>query len=273
MVTKENLLLGTGASSCTDDADLLRVVRAAAESGILSFDTAPGYHTQAVLGRVLRQLIAETGIPRPELFIQTKIDPFQMQKSGGAVQPYAEAALKEIGVTYLDALLIHWPLPEYLESTWQSLVQMQAQGMVRQIGISNVRMRQLRQMVRWDVPPQIIQIERNPLRTCTTEIDFCRQHGILVQAYSPLCKMDVRIRDDADLLALAEKYHKSVGQVVLRWHLDSGVMPIFTSTKPARVQEYAALDDFCLTDEEIATVTAKNIDYKMYLESWKCPGF
>jgi diketogulonate reductase-like aldo/keto reductase len=153
------------------------------------------------------------------------------------------------------------------------MIRLKKSGMVKQIGICNVRMRQLEKMKKWEVVPDIIQIERNPLRVCASETKFCREQGFLLQAYSPLCKMDTRIRDSEILKKIAEKYAKNIGQIVMRWHIDSGYIPIFTSTKPMRVKEYLDIFDFQLSSEEILEINSLNEDYKMYLEACACPGF
>jgi diketogulonate reductase-like aldo/keto reductase len=121
--------------------------------------------------------------------------------------------------------------------------------------------------------PDIIQIERNPLRTCLEETDFCKNIGFELQAYSPLCKMDSRISNSDIIKNLANKYGKSIGQVVLRWHIDTGCIPIFTTTKDARVKEYTDIMDFHLLPDDILQINSLNEDYKMYLEACACPGF
>lgn len=272
METKK-LIFGTGVSSSKDYDGLKTVVRSAIESGIYSFDTAPSYKTEAALGRILSKLSDEMGIAREKLFIQTKIDAWQMQESNGNIEKYVVSAMKQLGVEYLDALLIHWPIPEYFDRTWESFVKLRNDGIVRKIGVCNVRLRHLKKYMEFDTVPDLIQIERNPLRTCEKEISFCREHGIEVQAYSPLCKMDERLRDSEILRQISQVREKSLGQTVLRWHIDTGVTPVFTSTKPERVREYAAIEDFSLTQEEVFAMSSLNENYKMYLESWSCPGF
>lgn len=269
----KEIILGTGVSSSKDYEGLLNVVREAIKNGIYSFDTAPSYRTDNLLGEVISQVLIENNLSRSDLFIQTKIDAWQMQEMQGEIAPYVYQALKEMKLDYFDSLLIHWPLPEFLETTWQSFVQLYKEGVVKKIGICNVRLRQLKQFLSWNFVPQVIQIERNPLRVCEQEINFCKEHGIEVQAYSPLCKMDSRIRDNKMLADLSAKYHKNIGQIVLRWHIQSGVTPVFTSTKPKRVNEYANIDDFSLTEDECKKIASLNENYKMYLESWSCPGF
>lgn len=266
------LIFGTGASSNKDYDDLKQVIRAAMESGIFAFDTAPSYGTEKVLGRILKELSYENGNNREKLFIQTKIDAWQMQESDGKVYKYVETAMKKLGVDYIDSLLIHWPVPEYFDKTWECFSKLKNDGIVRKTGICNIRFRHLKKYAERGALPDVIQIERNPLRTCEKEIAFCLNHGIEIQAYSPLCKMDERLRDSEDLKEISQKYDKSLGQTVLRWHMDTGVTPVFTSKKPKRVKEYAGIFDFKLSEEDIALISSMNIDYKMYLESIACPG-
>ena len=267
----EKIFFGTGASSCKDYAGLLATVRAAAACGIRCFDTSSGYGTETTLGQILNRLQAEQNIKREDLFVQTKIETIQMVD--GNIQVDVEKALDQMGLDYLDSLLIHWPLPAYVEKTWKQFIKIKEAGLVKRIGICNVRIRHLQMFEKLGIAPEIVQIERNPLRTCIDEIAYLHTHGIAAQAYSPLCKMDPRIRDSVVLNKIAEKYKKSVGQVVLKWHMDTGVIPIFTSTKVSRIQEYTQLYDFSLTPEEIEAITGLNIDYKLYLESRLCPGF
>lgn len=273
MEAENGLIFGTGASACKDQEGLTRVIRAAVENGIRKFDTAPSYRTEALLGKALREAAKAENLSREELFVQTKIDLWQMAETGGDVRRHAEGALKRMELEYFDSLLIHWPDPDCLNQTWKSFVQMKRDGFVRRIGICNVRMRQLRSFLEWEQLPEIIQIERNPLRVCREETAFCAEHGMAVQAYSPLCKMDDRIRDSRVLQELSKRHGKSVGQIVLRWHLDTGVTPVFTSTKESRIAEYSSIFDFRLSQEEIASISGLNLDYKMYLESFACPGF
>jgi len=267
------MIFGTGASASKDFSGLLHSVQAAIDGGIRMFDTAPSYRTEALLGKVLHQIMNESDLPREELFIQTKIDAWQMQETNGNIEKHLESVLREMHLDYLDSMLIHWPLPEYLENTWRCFVKLRRYGIIKRIGICNVRMRQLNRFLDNIIMPEIIQIERHPLRTCENEISFCKKHGIIVQAYSPLCKMDTRIRDSADLKSIAEKYQKSIGQTVLRWHLDTGTIPVFTSTKLSRISEYTNIMNFNLSKADIDAISSMNIDYKMYLESCACPGF
>ena len=131
----------------------------------------------------------------------------------------------------------------------------------------------MKQVVNYNCKPDIIQIERNPLRTCMDEIKVAQSAGIEMQAYSPLCKMDERLKNSEILSDLEKKYNKNIGQIILKWHLQTGYTPIFTTTKVFRVKEYTDIFEFDLTADEIDDITALNVNYKIYLESCICPGF
>ena len=174
---------------------------------------------------------------------------------------------------YFDSILIHWPIPEYIDDAWKAFLLLRRQGIVHNIGICNVRLRQLNLYSSNGIHPDLIQIERNPLNNCVDEVSFCRKNGILIQAYSPLCKMNPKIRDNYLLADFARKYNKSIGQIVMRYHLDSGVAPVFTTKKTERVVAYSSIFDFELSRSEIEQIDTLNENYKLYLESWSCPGF
>lgn len=265
------LIFGTGLSSCKDYDGLYLVIKAALENGIYGFDTAPSYRTEEILGSVLNRCINELQINREQLFLQTKIDPWQMKD--GNIKIHVESALEKMQLSYFDSVLIHWPVPEYLESTWNELAELKNCDIVKKIGICNLRTRHIIQVLNYTCKPDIIQIERNPLRTCMDEVKVAQSVGIEMQAYSPLCKMDERLKNSEILNDLGKKYNKNVGQIILRWHLQTGYIPIFTTTKVSRVKEYTDIFDFELTIDEINDITALNVNYKIYLESCICPGF
>lgn len=271
VIISNSLIFGTGASAAKDYEGLNRVVSCALGNGIRIYDTAPSYGVEEILSRIIFATILKYGLKREEICFQTKIDGWQMMD--GNIEKFVDDALRKMNLQYLDNLLIHWPFPDYLENTWKAFKKMKECGKVRKIGICNVRLRHLKTYEEQGIFPEIIQIERNPLRTCEREIAFCKQHNVEVQAYSPLCKMDKRLSESHVLKTIADKHAKNIGQIILRWHIDTGVIPIFTSTKEERILEYTKLFDFSLSKEEIAEISSLNVNYKIYLESCYCPGF
>ena len=271
IIIQDDLIFGTGASAAKDYEGLKKVVSCALVNGIRIFDTAPSYGVEEILAKIIVEVMKNNELKREDIRIQTKIDGWQMMD--GNIMKFVDDVLIKMNLQYIDNLLIHWPLPEYLENTWKAFEQLKAKGKVNKIGICNVRNRHLRAYELNGINPDIVQIERNPLRTCEREISFCKQNRIEIQAYSPLCKMDRRLSESAILKRIAEKHDKNIGQIILRWHIDTGVVPIFTSTKEQRIIQYTKLFDFELDKDEIEQISAMNINYKIYLESCYCPGF
>lgn len=266
-----NFIFGTGVSSAKRYEELRDLIECNIEHGIVKFDTAPSYKTENVLGSILSEIRKKRQIARDNIYIQTKIDAWQMQN--GNIRKFVCEALKNLDTDYIDALLIHWPVPDYLKKTWDDFINLKKEGYIKSIGICNARERQLKEWVLWENKPEIIHIERNPLRVCEREIKICRDNGIEIQAYSPLCKMNKKIKDSTVLSQIAHKYNKNIGQIVMRWHIDTGVIPIYTTTRENRVREYTDIYDFELSENEVKSINELNENYKMYLEAWACPGF
>lgn len=267
------LFLGTGLSSEKQYKPLLDLIGKAMENGILSFDTAPSYGCESVLGQVLHVLLEGHTCNRADIWVQDKVDAWQMQETCGSVERFVKDSLKKTKLDYFDCCLIHWPLPEYRDETLRRLFSLRDEGLVRNVGICNVRMRQLMELEQNGLLPDIVQIERNPLRVCNEEAAFCIEKNIELQSYSPLCKFHDDIRDSIILKEIASRHRKSIGQIVMRWHIDTGFSPIFTSKKTTRIEEYADILGFSLDSEEVQQINSMNKNYKMYLESFACPGF
>lgn len=265
------LFFGSGASACKDPQGLYEVCFAAMSHGILKFDTAPSYKTEEVLSEAISICRKELDITREACFIQTKIDPIQMYN--GHIDEYFKDKLLAMKLDYVDSLLIHWPLQKYLMPTWEKLLELRQKKYVKYIGICNLRIRHLNDLVNQGIKPDILQIERHPLNTFEEERTFCKQHNVMLQDYSPLCKMHPQISENTKLRNIAQKYNRNVGQIILRWHIDTGAYPVFTSTKPERIIQYSQLDDFSLTQDEINSISSFNCNHKLYLESLACPGF
>lgn len=268
---KKPLIFGTGLSSGKDYETLLKCCNKAVECGIRSFDTAPSYKTEGVLGQVLSDILRDKQIEREDLHIQTKIDPIQMYE--GKIDNHVENVLNLMKLNYFDCLLIHWPVYKYFRKTWEVLEHLKDDGITKKIGICNLRESHLKELRSIGIVPDVLQIERHPLNTFDAERRFCEENDIALQDYSPLCKMHPLLKESKELSEIAERHGCGIGEVILCWHVQTGAIPIFTSTKPSRIDGYANLEKIVLTESELATVSAHNINHKLYLESLICPGF
>lgn len=267
----KNLIFGTGASAYKEYEGLKDVCRTAVINGIFKFDTAPSYRTEEFVSKALAEIIVELNLYREDFFFQTKIDPIQMYE--GDVFNYFKRKLQKLNLDYVDSLLIHWPLKKYFDKTWDDISRLKELGLVRKMGICNLRITHLDCLYSKGIIPEILQIERHPLNTFEKELVFCRTHNIELQDYSPLCKMNPLLKSSKKLNDIASHHNKNIGQIILRWHIDTGATPVFTSKNVERINQYSEIDNFCLTKDEINEISSLNINHKLYLESLVCPGF
>ncbi len=268
---KKPLIFGSGVSAYKDLDGTLKVCRAAMENGIFCFDTAPSYRTEEVISNAVRQCAKELCIDREGYTIQTKIDPIQMYN--GDIESYFKNKLKLMRLDYIDTLFIHWPVFNYLTATWESMLRLKDSGLAKKLGICNLRLEHIEELSLKGIHPEVLQNERHPLNVFPEEVNYCLANKIELQDYSPLCKMHPRLKENESLQKLAKRYDCDLGQLILRWHIDTGATPIFTSTKPERVKLYARINGMCISDEDIAFISSLNCNHKLYLESLVCPGF
>ena len=230
-------------------------IRAALDAGYTAFDTATAYDNEEQIGRALHKL----GVNRSDLFITTKLwNPQHVQGYDACIEA-CKQSLAWLRLDVIDLYLIHWPVPSRGKTVeaWRALIQLQKEGLVRSIGVSNFHIHHLEMLEReTGVIPSVNQVERHPWLNQRELIDYCRAKNILVEAYSPL--MRGHIKDEPVLAEIGDRHKKSAAQVVLRWHLQGGVACIPKSVHANRIQENAALFDFDLSDDEMASVDALN---------------
>jgi diketogulonate reductase-like aldo/keto reductase len=258
----------------TSYKQLREIVRTGIEHGFNGFDTAYDYGNEADLGSILQECRGEFSLQREDLYLVDKIDIWQMAQNNGEVSRQIDEALQKLNTEYLDLLLIHWPLPGYFEKTWETFIDIYNQGKAKAIGVSNVRMRHLLQLVEsTGFKPHVVQNERHPLRSDSEVFGYNQSNGIVLQAYSPVCRMIEPISNSGVLKNIAKKYGKTPGQVIMRWHIDTGSVPVFMTQKTKRIKEYAGVFSFALDKNETDIISSLDMNYKMTPESLICPGF
>ncbi len=255
-------------------AELRKILAAGFRAGFRAIDTARDYGNEPVVGRALCDAMSEIGLERRDVFVTTKIGNGQ-QRTGNILREI-DTSLENLRLDYVDLWLMHWPYPGYFENTWRKMEAVYSQGKVRAIGVANYDIRHFEQLLSGEpeIVPMVNQMEYHPLRTAKPLVSYMRDHEIRIQAYAPLCRLVPPLRESVVLKSLAMKYHKSVGQVILRWHIQQGdAMPVFKSYNPDRFRENIDIFDFALSDEEMAAVDALDQDYKYHIESVNCPGY
>jgi 2,5-diketo-D-gluconate reductase A len=169
-----------------------------------------------------------------------------------------EGSLRRMKLDYVDLLLIHWPLPQRNEyiSTWKTFERLQLEGKVRSIGVSNFKPAHLdRLLAECEVVPAVNQVQLSPVITRTAEREFHAKHGIVTESYSPLGGSGASLLDAPVLVQLGEKYGKTPGQLVLRWHIQNGLVTVPKSGDPERMKENLDVFDFALDPQDLAEIS------------------
>ncbi|KRK35207.1 aldo/keto reductase [Loigolactobacillus bifermentans] len=245
-------LIGFGTSGFRG-AKAVQSISSALSAGYRLIDTAYNYENEGTVGAAIRQ----SSVPRDQILVSSKL-PGRYHRYDLAINAIQES-LYRTGLEYFDLYLIHWPNPqrnEYVEA-WQALIDAKKFGLVREIGVSNFLPEHLdRLQADTGEFPAVNQVELHPTFSQVDQLDYDKRHGILTEAWSPLGGHGHNLLTLAPVLQLAEKYHKSPAQVILRWEVQLGVLPLPLSQNPTRQAENLDVFDFTLTANEVEAIVA-----------------
>ena len=234
-----------------DQAETERVVSTALEVGYRHIDTAAVYGNEEGVGAA----IAASGIPREEIFVTTKL--WNADQGSDSARRALETSLGKLGLDSVDLYLIHWPRPDqdrYVES-WHTLAQLRDEGLTRSIGVSNFHEPHLQRLLdETDVVPAVNQIELHPAFAQRPLRAFGTEHGIHTEAWGPLGQGKYDLFSDVPVADAAAAHGVSPAQVVIRWHLQNGIIVFPKSVTPERIAQNFDVFGFVLSDEEIAAI-------------------
>lgn len=227
-----------------------RAVDEALNAGYRLIDTARIYGNERGVGRAIRE---RTDIERKDIFVTTKL----WNSDHGydeAIEAHGKS-LKRLGTDYTDLYLIHWPVAGKRQDSWQGLCELYKTGRTKAIGVSNYTIAHLEElMARSDIVPAVNQIEFHPYlyEEQAPLLEFCKRHNIVIEAYSPLAHG--RKNGDDKLSEMAVKYGKSHAQLILRWCLQHGTVPLPKTTNPEHMKENINIHDFELSGSEMTVI-------------------
>src|SRR3954454_20404099 len=231
--------------------DAAVAVASAIELGYRHIDTALRYGNEDGVGEGIRR----SGVPREELFVTTKLDG-EFQGDDKAVAGLA-SLLERLGLDHVDLLLLHWPLPRRgkFVSTLQTFKALQEDGKVRSIGVSNFKPAHLDVLLQeTGIVPAVNQIQIDPTIQRLEQRRYDEEHGILTESWSPLGGPGAALLEDRTITSIAEARDRTPGQVVLRWHVQQGLVALPKSANPARQGENLEVFDFELTADDMAAL-------------------
>lgn len=243
--------LGLGLYKVTDEAIMDQLLDGAYNAGYRLFDTAQMYKNEQMIGRALQNGQAK----RENLFITTKIA--EENQGYDATLRSLENSLKDLQLDYVNLLLVHWPLHQHFFETWRAFERAKEEGMVRSIGTSNYGQIHMEYLAtKANEMPVVNQVEVHPYLTQKPLQIFSKENQIITQAWAPLGRGG-ELNDDI-VLALAEKYHKSPAQIIIRWHLQNQTALIPKSSHLERVQDNIDVFDFEINKADIQTLDDLN---------------
>jgi 2,5-diketo-D-gluconate reductase A len=229
-------------------------VRLALEAGFCHVDTAQMYENEAEVG----QGILDSGVPRQEVFLTTKINTSVMREGRETVRQSIDESLAKLKTDYIDLLLIHWPVKDCVKDTWQVMEDYVRLGAVKSIGVSNFNRHHLEDLLVYaEIRPVINQIEVHPFMTQEENIAYNHLLGIQVEAWGPFGQGDIDVVGHPLLQSLAAKYQKTASQIVLRWIVQRGLITI-PRAKPNHFAENLEIRTFSLSNDDMLAISGLN---------------
>ncbi|MBB3174533.1 diketogulonate reductase-like aldo/keto reductase [Endobacter medicaginis] len=242
--------LGYGVWKISDD-EAAHCVGLAIDAGYRSIDTAMIYRNETGVGRALAAAI-DGGIRREDLFVTTKL--WNDDQGYDSTLRAFDASLDRLGLDHVDLYLIHWPQARrgLYEETWKAFERIHAEGRAKAIGVSNFQIAHLDRLAETSgIIPALNQIELHPKLPQDELVAYHQAHSIVTEAWSPLAQGAV---DDPVIGAIAARLDRSPGQVILRWHMQRGVVAIPKSATPSRIAQNIDIFDFGLSEDDMAAI-------------------
>jgi len=235
-----------------------RAVEYALKIGYRHIDTARIYNNESDVGTALRK----SGIKREDVFITTKL--WNSDHGYESALRACDQSLKRLGLKYLDLYLIHWPVPEIRNESWQALVQLLKDGKCRSIGVSNYTIQHLTELFdKSEIGPMVNQVEFSPFLYQKQLLDYCEKNKIQLEAYSPLTQGEKL--NHPKIQSIAKKHNKTPAQVLIRWSLQHNLVTIPKSVREERIRENSQVFDYNLTVEDMRILDSLDENFR---NSW-----
>jgi 2,5-diketo-D-gluconate reductase A len=241
-------IVGYGVFQIADAAECERCVVDAVQAGYRLIDTAASYRNEEAVGRGLKRC----GVPRDQLFVTSKlwVEDAGYKRARVAIGK----SLKRLDLDYLDLFLIHQPFSD-VHGSWRAMEEAHRAGKLRAIGVSNFQPDRLMDITAFnEVKPAVNQIEVNPFHQQAESVDLMRELGVQPEAWAPFSEGRNNLFQNEHLAAIAQRYGKTVGQVVLRWVVQRGIVALAKSVRKERMLENLAIFDFELSGEDMQRI-------------------
>ncbi|MCY7166095.1 aldo/keto reductase [Streptococcus gallolyticus] len=240
--------IGLGVMQMTDPVASENAIVTALEMGYPMIDTAAAYGNEAIVGRAIKR----ANVNREDIFVTSKLWVSDMSYEGA--KRGLEKSLENLQLDYIDLYVLHQPIGD-LYGAWRYLTEAYKEGKIRAIGVDNFTQAKLVEFIKFnDVKPAVNLIQANPYHQRQDDLQATVKRDVQMIAWQPFAGGDGNLFEDAVLKAIADKYHKTVGQVILRWLIQRDIVVIPKSSSPERQAENLAIFDFSLSQEDMETI-------------------
>lgn len=220
-------------------------------------------------GTLLNEAIVKSNVKREDLFITTRVS--NRAQRDGKVREQFMSFLKNMNLSYVDLLQFHWPVTDLYLDTWREMEKLYEEGYVKHLGVANCHQHHLEEIFRiCKYRPEVGQFEIHPLFTQKPLIQFYKDNGIIVEAYTPIARYDDRLIGLPLLRRLEQKYNKTFVQIILRWHVQNGVIPLVRSMSLEHQKENLDIFNFELEEEDMKAIDAININSRLRYDPDNC---
>lgn len=224
-----------------------------------------------VYGRedLIKKAIESSGVARSEFILTTRIP--NSNQFASTVKEAVYRSLERFGTDYIDLLMFHWPVTDKYIDTWKQMIELQSEGICKNLGVANCHQHHIESLLKeTGVCPVIDQVEIHPLFTQKELISFCREHGIVCEAYTPLARLDDRLTRLPMMKEISIRYGKTVAQIILRWHIQNGIIPVFRSLNAERQIANMDIFDFELSHDDMKKIDSVNINSRLRYDPDNC---
>ena len=253
-------VLGFGTYKIEDDATALNSVRKAIKAGYRHIDTASFYKNEENVGNGINEGLKFTGLKREDIFVTTKV--WNTEQGYENTLHAFNNSLQRLNMDYVDLYLIHWPVTkdyadewqDRIKETWKAMEKLYNEGKIRAIGVSNFLVHHLEELILGcEIKPMVNQIEFHPGHNQKETVKFCKKHGIVVEAWSPLGRGV--ILENEFLSEIAKKYNRTIAQICLRWIIQQDIVALPKSVTQERIKSNFEVFDFKLSQEDMDKIT------------------
>ena len=220
-------------------------------------------------GRLVGEAILKSGVSRQDLFITTRVSNYAQRQH--RVRNEFMSFIHNMGVDYVDLLQFHWPVTGLYLDTWREMEKLKDEGLVKHLGVANCHQHHLEEIFKMcKYKPEVGQFEIHPLFTQKPLIEYYRNHDIVVEAYTPIARYDDRLVRLPLLRRLEQKYNKTFVQIILRWHIQNGCIPLVRSLNPSHQQENFDIFNFELEADDMKAIDSININSRLRYDPDNC---